>query len=244
MCKIIAVLGGKGGVGKSTCSLELGIALTKLGKRVLLVDMDAGMRCLDMLLGVSERLVFDLSDAAMGRELSSCLLYPEKYSGLALLPAPAEKGLLSENDLAVFLESLDGEEFDLVIADLPAGCDTSLYKCFPAHTEFICVCNPNPVSVRDGATVGRILREIHRNGFLLINRFEPYYIKNPVFSNLDNIIDETGLKLIGIVPESEKLAFSFLDGNFPTKGKDFKAFLRTAKRLIGESVPLPKLKKI
>jgi septum formation inhibitor-activating ATPase MinD len=206
--------------------------------------MDAGMRCLDMLLSVSERLVFDLSDAAMGRDLSSCLLYPEKYSGLALLPAPAEKGLVSEENLKAFLEGLENEEFDLVVADLPAGCDTSLYKCFPTHTDFICVCNPNPVSVRDGATVGRILREIHRNGFLLINRFEPYYIQNPVFSNLDNIIDETGLKLLGIIPESEKLAFAFLDCNFPARGKVWKAFTRTAKRILGENVPLPKLKKI
>ena len=244
MCKIIAVLGGKGGVGRSTCSLELSIALTKLGKKVLLVDLDAGMRCLDMLLSVSERLVFDLSDAAMGRELSSCLLYSEKYDGLALLPAPAEKGILSEKDLKAFLESLESEEFDFIIADLPAGCDVSLYKCFPAYTEFLCVCNPNPVSVRDCATVGRILREIHRNGFLLINRFEPYYIQNPVFSNLDNIIDETGLRLIGIIPESEKLAFAFLDGNFPTRGRVFKAFSRTSRRILGESVPLPKLKKI
>ena len=79
MIKIKAITSGKGGVGKSTCSIELAFALEKLGKRVLLIDADQGMRCLDMLLGVSENLLFDLSDAVKGRELSSCLLSVKKH---------------------------------------------------------------------------------------------------------------------------------------------------------------------
>lgn len=244
MVKTVAVTSGKGGVGKSTCSIELAVALAKQGKRVLLIDMDEGMRCLDMLLSVSERLLFDLSDAVAGRELSACLLSPERYSGISLLAAPLKKGLVPAEGLRSFLEGISSEEFDIVIADLPAGFDKALYKGFPLHTEFICVCNPNAVSVRDAAFVGKALKESGFTGRLLINKFDLYFIKNPVFKNLDEIIDQTGMCLIGITPESEDLTFAFLNGKFPQRGRAFRAFDRIANRLYDRGKPLPKLSKI
>lgn len=244
MVKVIAVTGGKGGSGKSTCSIELSIALSKQGKRVLLIDMDEGMRCLDMLLGVSEKLLFDLSDAVSGRELSTCLLSPVRYPGFSLLAAPGQKGLISPEKFGSFISTIRESDFDTVVADLPAGSSEELYKSFPTHTEFICVCNPNAVSVRDAANIGTLLKTVGRNGRLIINRFEPYFIKNPVFDSIDGIINETGLTLLGIVPESEELAFAFLTGKFPVRGKTFRAFDRIAKRLYDKNCPLPKLSKI
>lgn len=244
MVKTLAVTSGKGGVGKSTCSIELAIALSRQGKRVLLIDMDEGMRCLDMLLGVSESLLFDLSDAVAGKELSSCILQSPKYKYVFLLPAPLQKGLISPSGFRALLEGISPEEFDVVIADLPAGYDKDIYSAFPIYTEFICVCNPNAVSVRDAAFMGQLLREIGFNGRLIINRFDLYFIKNPVFGNLDEIIDQTGLQLLGIVPESEDLSFAFLNGKFPVKGRPFKAFTRIVNRLYDRGKPLPKLKKI
>lgn len=244
MIKVIAVLGGKGGSGKSTCSIGLGIALAKQGNRVLLIDMDEGMRCLDMLLGVSEKLLFDVSDAVAGRELSACVLSIEKYSGLSLLAASPKKGLVDPEAFGKFIADISESEWDAVILDLPAGSDKKLYKSLPPFTEFVCVCNPNAVSVRDASNIGSLLREINRNGSLVINRFEPYFIKNPVFGNIDDIINESGLTLLGIVPDSENLAFAFLTGKFPTKGKAARAFDRIAKRLSGKNISLPKLKKI
>jgi septum site-determining protein MinD len=244
MAKIIAVTGGKGGSGKSTCSIMLSLAFAKLGKQVLLVDMDAGMRCLDMLLRVSEDLFLDLSDAVKGRDLESCLLHPKKYPLVSLLCAPSEQGLFSAEDFSIFVSKLNKSHFDIIIFDLPAGSDRELYGALPPATEFLCIANPNPVSVRDGANIGLLLDDIGRKGYLVLNRFEPYFIKNPVFDSINDIIDETGLTLCGIIPESDKLGLAFLNGKFPQKGHAFRAFLRVAKRLLGQGVSLPKLKKI
>ena len=244
MAQIIAVLGGKGGSGKSTCSIGISLALAEQGKRVLLIDLDEGMRCLDMLLGVSEDLVFDVSDAVAGRELSSCVLNVPEAESLYLLAAPAEKGTLNTKDFVKYLTSLPENHFDNIVLDLPAGSDIELYQALPKSTEFLCICNPNAVSVRDAANIGNLLSKANRRGKLIINRFETYFIRNIMFSNLDDIIDESGLSLIGIVPESESLFFAFLEGKFKITGRAKKAFARIAARLNGQNVPLPKLSKI
>lgn len=243
MNKIIAITSGKGGTGKSTFSIGLALAFKKAKKSVLMIDMDSGLRCLDLLLGVDENVVFDISDALQGKPLDACVLSSPKYSGIDLIPASISDEPLSADAFGSFVEKVSGS-YDITIIDFPAGADFALYTKLPRQTEFICVCNPNPVSVRDTATVGNRLRAIGKNGRLIINKYDYYCIGNSVFKTLDDFIDISGLCLLGIVPLSLKLEIAFCGGYFPSKGKEFKAFERVAERIMGNSVPIPKLSKI
>lgn len=243
MKKIIAITSGKGGTGKSTFSVGLALAFKEKGKRVLMIDMDLGLRCLDLLLGVAENVVFDVSDALTGKPFQSCVLPSPKYPGIDLVPASNENATLSAEAFGQFVAEVSNL-YDVVIIDFPAGADFSLYEKLPAATTFICVCNPNPISVRDTAAVGNGLRSLGKDGLLIINKYDYFCIGNSVFKTLDDLIDISGFKLLGIIPLSYKLEIAFYGGAFPQKGKEFKAYKRIAKRLMGESVPVPKLKKI
>ena len=240
---IVAVTSGKGGTGKSTFSINLGIAAAKENAPVLLIDMDAGMRCLDLLLGVSESVLMDLSDVVSGADISSSVIPVPKYKGLYLLPAPAEAGVVDPEKFSDFIRK-ERENYSLIIIDFPAGSDYTLYKELPTDTHFVCICNPDPVSVRDAALCGSAIRGMNRHGYLVINKYSYEYIQNQRFKNIDDIINETGLRLLGLVPISYKLVYAFSTGEFPKRGREAKAFARILKRINGERAPLPKLKKI
>lgn len=243
MKRIVAVTSGKGGTGKSTFSINLGIAAAKNNAPVLLIDMDAGMRCLDMLLGVSESVLMDAADVVNGADAESSVLAVPGHDGLFLLPAPSETGLIDADRFGSFIDSI-ADRYSLVIIDFPAGSDFALYEKLPAGTWFVCVCNPDPVSVRDAAAAGRTLRSMNKKGYLVINKYSYRYISNCMFKNLDDILDETGLRLLGIVPLSDRFVYAFSTGDFPKRGRESKAFTRIAGRIYGKNVPLPKLKKI
>ena len=240
---VIATCSGKGGVGKSTISVNTAIALENEGKRVLLVDMDAGMRCLDLLLGVNEKLVFDVFDAISGKPLEDCILKIYDKCELYLLAAPSTKEPVDKEKWKQFISYIS-EQFDAVIIDFPAGNDISLIAALPFDAQIICVSNPDAVSVRDASFIGSLLLKEGKRPRLIINKYNYYFIKGNTFSNLDDIINETGMQLFGIVPFSEGLEYAFCTGDFRIKGREKKAFGRIAKRLQGKSVPLPKLKKI
>ncbi len=243
MGHVIATCSGKGGVGKSTFSVNTAITLEKEGKKVLLIDMDAGMRCLDLLLKVNEKLVFDLSDAVSGKPLEDCLLNIDGKKGLYLLAAPSTKVQIEKEKWSQFIKYIS-EKFDVVIIDFPAGNDVTYLSCLPFDAQIICIANPDAVSVRDASSICSLLLKENKKPKLVINKYNYYFIKGNTFSNLDDIINETGMQLLGIVPFSEGLEYAFCTGDFKIKGREKKAFSRIAKRLQGKSVPLPKLKKI
>lgn len=240
---VIATCSGKGGVGKSTISVNTAVALEKEGKSVLLVDMDAGMRCLDLLLGVNEKLVFDVFDAISGKPLEDCVLRISGQRELYLLAAPSTKVEIDREKWKQFILYIS-EKFDAVIIDFPAGNDISLISCLPFDAQIICVANPDAVSVRDASFISSLLLKENKKPKLIINKYNYYFIKGNTFSTLDDIINETSMQLLGIIPFSEGLEYAFCTGDFKIKGREKKAFSRIAKRLLGKSVPLPKLKKI
>ncbi len=240
---VYAVTSGKGGVGKSTVSVGLATAFTKLNKKTLLVDMDEGLRCLDLMLGVDKSAVFDLSDILMGKEIDDAVYKVESTEGLYLIPAPQTVGQIDAFAFTGFAKQAV-ENYDVVIFDFPAGMDFSLYTCLPKDTLFLTVAMPDPVSVRDAAAVSDKLDFIGCASRLIINSFEFSLVKRRLFRNIDDIIDSAGLQLLGIVPKSEELMLLSVKHKINLKANAGKAFLRIAKRLCGEQILLPKLKKI
>lgn len=247
MGAITVVTSGKGGVGKSTVTAQLGRALALRGSRVLLVDGDAGLRCLDLLLGVSSSLVFDMSDVVRGNcEPIRAIYEVGDTPGLWLLPAPQswEKRLPPRimNQLVTML----GHYYDHVIVDSPAGIDEGFQAaCAPAQRALV-ITQCTPVCLRSCEHVHRLLLEqgVDQQR-LIINRFSyAAFRRQEDFEDLDSVIDAAGIRLAGIVPEDGLLA---MHGScrelLQRKSHGFSAIERIAARLEGEAVPLGSLRR-
>lgn len=239
----IATTSGKGGTGKSTISVGLAFCFAKMKKSVALVDMDAGLRCLDLMLGVDGEIVFDLSDVLSGHDISDASYQAPSNDLINVIPAPISLSRIDCAGLAAFSNKIKSM-YDIVIFDFPAGIDFSLYRALDKKTQFIVVCNPDPVSVRDASAVCNNLPDTLCEPRLVINRFDSQFIKKGIYSNIDDIIDISGFRLIGIVPQSNELMLLSASHHLNHKCKAFKALNRIARRLCGEELRLPKTKKI
>lgn len=239
----LATTSGKGGTGKSTVSCGLSIAFSKMGKSVLLIDMDEGLRCLDLLLGVDHQVVYDLSDVLNGTPITNATYTLPQNSLISVIPAPSHVGNIDPQALADFAKNVKAQ-YDVVIFDFPAGLDFSLYTEIGDDAQFLTICNPDPVSVRDAAAVCAALPQTQHEARLIINRFDAEYIKKKIYSNIDDIIDISGFRLLGIVPYCSDLMLLSVTHKINKRTRAFKALYRIAKRLCGDEIRLPKIKKI
>ena len=244
MGKVVAVVSGKGGVGKSTISAGLGRAISECGKRVLLVDCDAGLRCLDKLTGITEKLVYDISDAVYGRcTVNEAIYEVEEYEGLYVLPAAADsfmgENLVTKEQLTPFINSLKNF-YDYIILDSPAGIGTGFLCAVDPAEAFLVVCNSDPVSAASANKVKSILSKMGKNDIrLIINRFnQEYFKKLKAMNDLDSVIDAASIRLLGLVPEDPSLISEFLKGGkVKSKSQTMMAFRRIASRIQGITVP-------
>lgn len=235
MHKIIAVTSGKGGVGKSTFSVGVARALCRLSKKVLLVDLDSGFRCLDLMLGVSEQVVFDINDISSGKiEAEDAIIRSEGFCpDLIAAPfdpqAPITEGILKIIALC---------DYDFIIFDFPAGFSEINYRILPKDTMFITVSTPDPICVRDAAAICRALRSFAKNRRLVINRFDKDMISSGNHFGIDELIDSSSTRLIGVIPEDRESAFMLSVSKDVKRGKTRKAYLRIAERLCGKDIKL------
>ncbi len=242
MSKVLVVTSGKGGTGKSTVAASLGAAFARRGSRVLLIDCDSGMRGLDIMLGVSKGVVFDIADVVSGNCKTEHIIYPCPHTqGLFLIPAPQKaEDELSPEVLSQFIESVESQ-YDIVIIDSPAGVgkgfETAVY---PAQLCLV-VANAEPTSVRGCVNVRKRLKELNKDNIrLVINRLSKRsFFKLNFYRDLDEVIDETQIQLIGVVPESPQIVAAVQKGAACTgDSKALVAFDRIAGRIEGEKLPL------
>lgn len=240
MSHIKLVTSGKGGAGKSAVSVYTGAALARHGKRVLLLEMDAGLRGLDIALGVSDRAVFDLSDVLQGRcEPVKAIVECSYLKDLHLMPAPMEHQFSPlERDLRRLCRGLSGY-YDYLIIDTPAGLGVGFEVSLQVADSAFVVTTPDPVSVRDAAAVaGLIFERGTLDCKLVINRI-PNKPKAMLVPDLDTVIDTVGAQLIGAVLENGEIGRAQARGlPLSVDGVPFQEFDRIAWRMEGKYLPL------
>lgn len=242
MGKVTVITSGKGGTGKSTLAAGLGAALVRRGDRVLIIDCDAGMRGIDLMLGVSGELVFDIADIVNGNCPPANAIYPCKtVPELYILPAPSDvRDKISPHIMRQLVHVLE-KYYDHILIDCPAGIGIGFESAAVSAQRALIVANAEPLSVRGSEKVRRKLRQMKIPEIrLVINRFnERKFRKLNAFDDLDAVIDRVGAQLIGIVPEDAASAASAQRGE-PIEGrrKAVYAFDRIAARLDGVNASL------
>lgn len=249
------ITSGKGGVGKSTAAVGLGRALAARGRRVLLVDCDAGLRGLDRLSGTESELVYDISDVVFGRCSPAQAIYPcqeagdrraespeDDSRGLFLLPAPVRVEDMVRPPVMRRLIPLLKRYYDHVLLDSPAGVGMGFQSAACAADRALVLCGPDPVSVRSAARVRLLLQQLDiKDMRLIINQFDRGLFRaTGAYSDLDGVIDAAGIQLCALVPLDHSLAVALLRGKpAPESSPGRLALSRAAARLEGESVPMP-----
>lgn len=246
MGRLLAVTSGKGGVGKSSVSVNIARSLNERGNNVLLIDLDAGMRCLDLMLGVSDRLIFDLNDVLnKSKTLEEAIIRASNYSfDMHFLAAPLKEKI---NPAALYNLVTDAcTRYDFVILDFPAGTADELLKALPRYCEALVVCNADAVSLRDAGIMGDSLKKLGLMSVrLILNRVSFENMRRGITANIDESIDGCGIRLIGVVPQSMEMYISSCSGKaLNKKSRAAKAFDRIARRLLGYDIPLMPYKKI
>ena len=242
MARIIVVTSGKGGVGKTSIVSNVGVTLASMGFKVCLIDADLGLRNLDVVLGLENRVVYDLQDVIENRcELEQALVKDKKYENLAILPAC--KNLDVQQIDFKYLEEiiLDLEPmYDFIFIDSPAGIERGFFNAINSAKEALVVATLNISSIRDADKVIGILQAKGITDVkLILNNVNPSHILDEVSLDIDDALDVLALPLLGIVYQDEALLSSSNHGSSvldKTKSNSKECFKNIAKRLNGEQV--------
>ena len=242
--RVIVITSGKGGVGKTTTNANIGTALAKAGKKVVMIDTDLGLRNLDLLLGLENRIVYTIVDVVEERcKLKQALVKDKKNPNLCLLAAAQtrDKTAVTEEQLKDICEKLK-KDFDFILVDCPAGIEQGFQNAVAGASEAIVVTTPEMSAVRDAdRIIGRLeAKEEIKSYKLLLNRVRPNLIKSNDMMSVDDVVEILSADLVGIIPEDTGIITSTNKGEpivNDEKSLAGQAYNNVARRIIGEDVP-------
>lgn len=248
MSEVIVITSGKGGVGKTTTAANIGIGLAKLDKKVVLVDTDIGLRNLDVVISLENRIVYNLVDVIEGNcRLKQALIRDKRYENLYLLPSAQtrDKTCITPEQMKKLCEDLE-EEFEYILLDCPAGIEQGFKNAVAGARKAIVVTTPEVSAIRDADRIIGLLEanDLRDSISLIINRVRVDMVKRGEMMSVDDVVDILAVDLLGVIPDDEQVVISTNQGE-PLAGDGSQAgqaFLNISRRLTGEDVPFLELK--
>ena len=243
MSEVIVVTSGKGGVGKTTTSANIGTGLAVLGKKAVLIDTDIGLRNLDVVMGLENRIVYNLVDVIEGScRAKQALIRDKRYENLYLLPSAQtrDKTSVSPEEMKALTDDFR-KEFDYIILDCPAGIEQGFKNAIAGADRALVVTTPEVSAIRDADRIIGLLEanEIKKTD-LIVNRIRMDMVKKGEMMSLDDVLDILAVNLIGAVPDDENIVISTNQGE-PLVGSNTpagQAYMNICNRVLGEEVPL------
>ena len=240
MSQIIAVTAGKGGTGKSTTSANVATALAALGKKTLVVELDFGLRCLDIMLGIKDKVKHDIGEYLEGKiDILTATTKVDRVDNLYLVCATRNPFIDINPEKIMEVCQEMRKHFDYIIMDT-AGIGSSVFSVIKAAELILMVTTPDTVCVRDGAILSDFLYVKNcTNQRLVINKVSPNFKDEDILYDLDEVMDSVGIPLIGVVPEDMNIKICGAKGQpLPQNCGGAKAYAAIARRILGEEVPL------
>ena len=241
--RVITITSGKGGVGKTTFSANVSAALAELGKKTAAVDTDVGLRNLDIIMGLENRIVYDIVDVAEGRcRLQKSLIRDKRIATLHLLPAAQtrDKNAITPDAMEKICAELR-HMFDFVIVDSPAGIERGFQNAIVGADEVVIVTTPHVSAIRDADRVIGLLEAAEKQKIhLVVNRLQPEMVRRGDMLEISDMLDILAIDLLGIIPEDEYIVVSSNRGELASltdNSKAGQAYKNIARRLLGEEVP-------
>ena len=242
MSEVIVITSGKGGVGKTTTTANIGTGLAQLNKKVVMIDSDIGQRILDVVIGLENRIVYNLVDVGEGKcRIRQALIKDKKYPDLCLLPSAQtrDKDAVTPEQMVELINELR-EEFDYILLDCPAGIEQGFKNAVAGADRALVVTTPEVSAIRDADRIVGLLEDNEMKRIdLIVNRLRVDMVKRGDMMNVDDVTEILAVNLIGAVPDDEQIVISTNRGE-PLVGSDSlagKAYMNICRRIMGEEVP-------